>query len=146
MKNNWEKLARVFKLRLFEKFTLDTDRKHSFYFSTHGMAKVGSDGVPQPADEEMRMLLDGDASLTLPQFVPSEKDTYWYWGEGLILRDGCWEETFSDKQRLMTGNCFRTAEDARGGFQELCDSLNTHYKNILKDAFYKVYDKDDNKE
>ena len=42
MKNNWEKLASVLKLRLFEKFTIDTDRKHKFYFSMHGMANTAA--------------------------------------------------------------------------------------------------------
>ena len=137
MKNNWEKLARVLKLRLFEKFTIDTDRKHKFYFSMHGMAKVGSDDKPQPADEEMKMVLDGDASLILSQYVPRDKETYWYWDDSLILKDKYWENVFADKQRLMVGNCFRTDEDARNGLQELCDFVTTYYENILEDTFYK---------
>lgn len=137
MKNNWEKLARVFKLRLFEKFTIDTDSKHKFYFSVHGMAKVGSDDKPQPADEEMRMVLDGDANLILSKYVPREKETYWYWDDSLVLRDKYWADLFADKQRLMTGNCFRTAEDARDGLEKLCNFATTYYKNILQDTFYK---------
>ena len=143
MKNNWEKLASLFNLRLFEKFTLDIDRVHKFYFSVHGMAKVGSDDKPQPADEEMKEMLEGHANVTLLEFAPRRGDIYWYWNEELrsiklmTVKSKCWESSFSDRQRLIAGNCFRTEADAQDGLKGLCEYMGTYEDTLIQGKFYK---------
>ena len=145
MKNNWEKLARIFKLRLFEKFTLDIDRVHKFYFyfSMHGLAKIGPDGVPQLADDELKEMLEGHANVTLLEFAPRRGDIYWYWDEDpchikvMTIKSKCWESSFSDRQRLIAGNCFRTEADAQDGLQGLCEYMGTYEDTLIQSKFYK---------
>lgn len=139
-KNKWEDVAKIFNLRLFEKFDLSTDKKAKFYFTELGLKRISLIGaigeVKQAEYDLLREMLNGYADITLPLYVPKHGDTYWYIDSSSTATEkAVWDGHFIDKRNFKLGNCFRTKEEADQKTKELNDGLDNYYDDFYKAVF-----------
>lgn len=137
-KNKWEDVAKIFNLRLFEKFDLSTDKKAKFYFTELGLKRISSIGRISSTEEYdlLREMLNGYTDITLPAYVPKHGDTYWYIDSSSTATEkAIWDGHFIDKRNFKLGNCFRTKEDADQKTKELNDGLDNYYNDFYKEVF-----------
>lgn len=151
-KNYWEKIAKMFNLKLYERFTIirPEDRKWDpackYYFHDSGLTVILPDGKEEKTLQELFELINGKSQVVLSRFVPTVGDEYWYIMEdGLRLSYKRWEHSTADKVRLYTHNCFRSKKEADYNDKSYRDKLNEYYKTVY-DATYVQEESEDTDE
>ena len=149
-KNYWEKIAKMFNLKLYERFTIirPEDRKWDpackYYFHDSGLTVILPNGEEENGLQEVFELINGESLVVLPQFIPTTGDEYWYIREdGLICSYKRWANSASDKVRICTHNCFRNQKEAEANIESYHDKLNNYYKTICDIAYVNSKESDD---
>lgn len=141
-KNYWEKIAKMFNLKLYERFTIirledkKWDPACKYYFHDSGLTVILPDGKEEKTLQELFELINGKSKVLFSRFVPEIGDEYWY-----IMDDGTrasykkWEHSIADKVRLYTHNCFRNKGEAEYNAKSYRDKLKEYYKTVYDTTY-----------
>ena len=141
-KNYWEKIAKMFNLKLYERFTIirPEDKKWDptckYYFHDSGLTVILPDGKEEKTLQELFELINGKSKVVFSRFVPAAGDEYWYIMEdGLRLACKKWGHSVADKVRLYTYNCFRNKKEAEYNDKFYYAKLNEYYETVHDTAY-----------
>lgn len=141
-KNYWEEIAKMFNLKLYERFTIirPEDKKWDptckYYFHDSGLAVILPDGKEEKTLQELFELINGRSQVVLSRFVPTVGDEYWYiMDDGMRATHKRWEHSIADKVKLYTHNCFRNKGEAEYNDKSYLDELNKYYETAYDTVY-----------
>ena len=141
-KKYWEEIAKMFNLKLYERFTIirPEDKKWDptckYYFHDSGLTVILPDGKEEKTLQELFELINGRSQVVLSRFVPTVGDEYWYiMDDGMRATHKRWEHSIADKVKLYTHNCFRNKGEAEYNDKSYLDELNKYYKTLYDTVY-----------
>ncbi len=118
-----KEVASLLGVELGEQFKIKTNggiQKHEYVFRTRGFYFVDEGmGKECAANDQLAMLLTGEAEIVKRPWRPKKGETYRYWANYINVADygkwraEClvWRGSAADVSRLAMGNCFPTEEE-----------------------------------
>lgn len=141
-KKYWEEIAKMFNLKLYERFTIirPEDKKWDptckYYFHDSGLTVILPDGKEEKTLQELFELINGRSQVVLSLFVPTVGDEYWYiMDDGMRATHKRWEHSIADKVKLYTHNCFRNKGEAEYNDKSYLDELNKYYETVYDTVY-----------